>query len=393
MEIRKLTADDYEELLEMLNRTFATSYGRPMDFLNELPKMWVKDDKQMGYHTGAFVDGKLVSVGGCYPLPMKIGDSSLLFATTGNIATLPEYEGRGYFSKVFAELMKEVDEIGAVAARLGGRRQRYGRFGFEPSGMVYSVKFNEANRVKYFKDAGQDIEFREIGREDTKLLAFCDELSRKSDFYMERSTEDNYRDIYLSLCNKHSTPYVALKNGEPVGYLAASGDAYVGRCLDGYNIWEMRYTSIEHYVPMICAWQRRINADVSFKIAPFMKEELRLMIPAAEKLFIESPSHFKIVNYEKIADALLKLKLSKQPLISGELVIGIEDYGNIRLFVDGKSAGCEKTDKAAEITVDKFTATRVLFGYAPAVASIPADNPLISNWLPLPLSWCTLDYV
>ena len=36
------------------------------------------------------------------------------------------------------------------------------------------------------------------------------------------TAEDNYRDIYLSLCNKHSTPYVALKNGEPVGYLAAT---------------------------------------------------------------------------------------------------------------------------------------------------------------------------
>ena len=124
-----------------------------------------------------------------------------------------------------------------------------------------------------------------------------------------------------------------------------------------------------------------------------MQDELRLIIPGAEGVSISSPSGFKILNFDKVADALMKLKHSKQPLMKGELIIGIEDYGNIRLYADENTAGCEKTDKALELTLDKLTATRVLFGHMPVYASIPVLNPLISDWLPLPLCWCTWDYV
>lgn len=393
MEIRRLNADDYDQLLDVLDTVFANYHKHPMDFRSELPKMCIKDDKHMGYHTGVFEDGKLIAVGGVYPLPVKIGDASLLFSTTGNMATLPEYEGRGYFNKIFTEMMKELEEKGFDGARLGGLRQRYSRFGYEPAGLAYNISFTENNRIKYYGDAGADIEFQEIKREDTEYLAFCNELSRKTDFYVERSTEDNYRDVYLGLRCKHATPYIALKNGIPIGYLASSGNVHVGHALNGRSIWEICYTSIDHFIPMLCAWQRRVTGTVSLKLAPYMQEELRLIVPGAEGVSISSPSRFKILNYDKVADALLKLKNSKQKLIPGELVVGIEGYGNIRLYVTENTAGCEKTDKEPEFTLDKLAATRVLFGHMPTYASIHVPHPLVSDWLPLPLSWCTLDYV
>jgi len=393
MELRKLNANDYDALMEVLNITFAKFHQHPMDFLSELPKMWIKDDKHMGYHTGVFEDGKLVAVGGVYPLPVKIGQTSLLFATTGNMATLPEYEGRGYFNSIFSAMMKEVEENGFDGARLGGLRQRYARFGYEPAGLAYNVNFTENNRIKYFKDAGKDIEFYEIKRGDTEWLAFCNELSHKSDFYVERSIEDNYRDVYLGLRCKHSTPYVALMGGVPIGYLAASGNEYIGHAINGHCIWELKYTSVEHFVPMVCAWQRRVGKNISFKLAPYMQQELRVITPGAESISILPPSRFKILNYDKVADALLKLKYAKQSLLHGEIVVGIEEYGNIRLYVDENGAGCERTDKVPEFILDRLTATRVLFGHMPAYASIPVTNSLVSDWLPLPLCWCTLDYV
>ena len=189
MELRKLNASDYDELLELLNKVFTKQNHRPMDFLKELPKMWVRDDKHMGYHTGIFEEGKLVSVAGCYPLPLRIGDTSLLFATTGNVATLPEYEGRGCFNTIFEEIMKELEEMGADGARLGGERQRYARFGYEPAGCSYNIIFNEKNRLKCFRDAGKDISFRVIEKDDVEALEFCHKLIRQSAIYVERSSE------------------------------------------------------------------------------------------------------------------------------------------------------------------------------------------------------------
>ena len=383
-EIRKLKADDYDQLLDLLNTTFTKASNRPHDFLRSLPKMWIRDDVHMGYHTGAFENERLVGVVGCYPLSVKIGDTSLLFATTGNVATHPDYEGRGIFNALFSKVMEELDSMEADAARLTGARQRYGRFGYEPAGISYEVVINANNRIKYFNDAGADVDFVEIKREDADVLAFCDYLSRKAEFFVERSSEENFRDIYLGLCCKSATPYVALKKGIPIGYLAVAGNN---------SILELRYISLDYFIPIVCAWQRRINAAVKFKLAPHMHGELRLISPAAEAISVSSPSHFKIMSYDRIANALIKLKKANEPLPCGELVIGIEGYGCISLYVTNSRAGCTRTDKEPDITINRATATRLLFGHLPPSAVIPITNPLISSWLPLPFSWNTLDYV
>ena len=57
--MRKLNANDYDELLFVLNRAFGNIYQREMDFTRELPRMWVRDDEYMGKHIGMFEDGKL----------------------------------------------------------------------------------------------------------------------------------------------------------------------------------------------------------------------------------------------------------------------------------------------------------------------------------------------
>ena len=158
MEIRRLKADDYDELLSLLNGVFANKYGREMDFLSEQPRMWKRDDASMGKHIAVFEDGRMVSVVGIYPLPVFIGNEKLNFATTGNVATLPEYEGRGYFTKLFSMAMEEVKKMGIDVARLGGARQRYARFGFEPSGLCFKVELNSDNVNKFFKEYGEGVD-------------------------------------------------------------------------------------------------------------------------------------------------------------------------------------------------------------------------------------------
>ena len=113
IEIRKLKKEDMEELFDLLNHTFGHKYGRPMHFDLEQPKMWVKDDLHMERHIAVFEDGKMAAVVGIYPLPCVIGGEEFLFCTTGNVATLPEYEGKGYFSKLFPLAIEEAKRIGS----------------------------------------------------------------------------------------------------------------------------------------------------------------------------------------------------------------------------------------------------------------------------------------
>ena len=376
----------------MLNTTFSHKNGREVDFLNELPKMWVRDDAHLSHHLGLFEDGVLAATVGIYPLPVRIGDQSFLFATTGNVATLPQYEGRGYFNTLFSMAMEELTAMGADAARLGGARQRYGRFGFEAAGTAYKFTFNANNRIKYYRDAGQDITFVPIHREDTEVLAYCQQLSRKAAIYVERSEEEGYRDLYLALCSKHAAPYLALRNGTPIGYLAAKADnQFVGQSVNGRHILELRTETDADHIAVVCAWQRHTGAEITLSLPPHMPIPLQTLCAGAESISVTSPSRFKIINFAGITDALMKLK-ARQGMIPGEAVITVTGYGNLRLFADGTTAGCELTSLPGNVTLDPLTATRLLFGsLGPETACI--GHPLLSAWLPLPLSWDTLDYV
>ena len=391
MEIRRLTAKDYDELLAMLNKTFGTKYGREMDFLATQPKMWVRDDEHMARHLGVFEDGRLASVVGIYPLPAVIGGKEVLFATTGNVATLPEYEGRGYFTKLFTLAVEEARQMGVDAARLGGARQRYARYGFEPAGISYKFTFNETNRVKGLCDTSPDITFREITREDRDLLAFTNRLGADSDFYVTRSEEDGYRDVYLALTTKHSTPYVALRGGEPVGYLSACDEkVYIGRADRGRHVSEIRAKDGE-LIPIISAWQYFVGEEITVTLPPHLYSDVSRLVSVAETTSVSTPSRFRIFNYEKLATALIRLK-NRDTLPIGEGNITVEGYGTLKLYHDGETAGCVRVNEPASIKLDSARATRVLFGTLPAEAQLLGD-PFLSSILPLPLSWSTLDYV
>lgn len=75
MEIRKLKASDYDELLSLLNTAF-----RRDNFDRLLPKMWQRDDEYMGKHLGVFEGPKLLAAVGIYPFKVHIGDKVLNFA-------------------------------------------------------------------------------------------------------------------------------------------------------------------------------------------------------------------------------------------------------------------------------------------------------------------------
>ena len=390
MEIRKLRAEDYDALLAMLNTTFSHKNHRETDFLNELPKMWIRDDEHMGHHLGLFEEGVLAAAVGIYPFPVHIGNRSFLFATTGNVATLPQYEGRGYFNTLFSMAMEELTKIGADAARLGGARQRYGRFGFEAAGTAYHFTFNKNNRIKFYGDAGQDITFRPIRREDTEALAYCQRLSRQAAIFVERSEAEGFRDVYLALCSKHAAPYLAMRNGKPIGYLSAKADnQFVGQSVNGRHILELRTETEADHIAVVCAWQRHVGTEITLSLPPHMPRQVQALCAGAESVSVESPSRFKIINFAGITDALMQLKPN---LPAGEVILSITGYGNLRLYANGKAAGCVKTDLPGEITLDPCTATRLLFGPLGPETVLP-HHPVLSAWLPLPLSWDTLDYV
>lgn len=380
MEIRRLNAGDYDELLMVLNCAFHNP-----DFTKTLPRMWVRDDAYMGKHLGLFEDGKLCSVVGIYPLPVVIGDQRLNFVTTGNVATLPECEGRGYFRTLFTRVVEEVEQGDYDAARLGGQRHRYARYGYEPCGQLYKFQFASDNRRNYFDASYESVQLLELRQSDTQWLTFVRELSNSKRFYVERCGNDRERDVFRTLCAKRCTPYIALREGNPIGYLCANdGGRYVP---------EMRADSAESFMQILCAWQAETGEKITVAVAPYMTGELEALSRCAHEVTVTTPSRFKIIRWERVCDALMKLQFSLRKMPAGNFYLNIQDYGTLHFFADETGAGCTREDSAPyDLSLTAERAAPFLFGpYIPSL--IAPEYSRMNAWFPLPLSWNMLDVV
>jgi len=380
MVIRRLKAEDYDDLLTVLNRAF----NNP-DFTKVLPRMWVRSDEYMGKHIGAFEDGKLCAVVGIYPLPVVIGDVRLKFATTGNVATLPEYEGRGYFRTLFTKAMEILEQEGYDAARLGGDRRRYARYGYEPCGQLYKFAFTGAERRSYFDNAYESVELVQLQATDTRWLTFTRELANSKRFYVERYGNDAERDVYRTMCGKKCTPYIALRAGEPIGYLCVNDS--------GRYIFEMRAYNTEDFMQILCAWQAKMGERVTVAVAPYMTGEVAALADCAYDVSVVSPSRFKILRWDRVCDSLMKLAYATRKMPEGEFCLQIQDYGMLRFFVNATGAGCVREDSPeAALTLPASKAAPFLFGPFQPSMTVP-ERPELNAWFPLPLSWNVLDYV
>ena len=380
MEVQRLEVQHYDQLLNLLNTVFSRKNQRQMDFEKEMPKMCIRDSAHMECHIGIFDGERLVSCMGIYPFEAVVAGQTLRFATTGNVATHWDYEGKGHMSAMLDVAMEELDRLNIDAARLGGLRSRYNRYGFEACGQNYSFTFTEKNRQRRLSDFETDIIFREITSDDSDAIEFAADLYNQNAVAVPRKPEN----AYLSMRMWLNTPFLALRGETPIGYLAANEA--------GNALAEFFAIDTTAAAQMICAWQKRVGADLSFYTQPHQVDLTRLFSSVCESSRIYSPSHFKICNWAKVIDAFMKLKGSYCELPSGELFVEISDYGTVRVYVDGGDAGCEKVAHTPDLVLDKLSAARYFFGPYPPVYTGNASL-MAQVWFPLPLSWNPQDRV
>lgn len=375
----RMDVTHYDEVIGLMNEVFTRKNGRPMDFAYELPNMCVRDDAHMRKHFGILADGRLVAALGVYPLPARIGGEELLFCTVGNVVTHPDYEGRGYMSALLARAMEEVAALGVDVARLGGLRPRYNRYGFEMAGASYTFTLTEKHLRAYLSGRGDGVSVAPIDGCDRAAVDFCTELYNASPIAVTRTEQTAWR----TMTAWRAKPFLAVRDGRPIGYLCVFPDGSVA---------EQGGVNTDALVDTLCAYARTADAPLTFSLPPYRVEAIRVFYRACASVNMSSPSHFFVRNFEKLAHALMRVKASMAPLPQGELLLGIEGYGTLRLFSDGDAFGCERTERTPTLTLDRLTATRYLFG--PLAPQLTADaDAFAAALLPLPLGWCGQDRV
>ena len=382
MEIRKLKKENYEELISLLNLVFSKQNNCEMDFEKELPNMCIQDDIHMAKHIGLFVKNKLVSVVGVYPLPTMILDNKINFCTVGNVATHPDYEGYGYMNMLLNKAMEIVKEDNYDICRLGGDRARYLRFGFELCGRNYSYYITTKNAKKSMLSSyGQDTTVTEILPTDEKSLSFARKIYHQNKVSVLRN--DNGV-MYRVMTAWKNTPYLVIKNDEPIGYFTLTPDKK--------TVSEAYAIDNQSYLDTVVAISNYLNDDFSITLYEHDIDLLRELNKCAEYMSIQIPSNFNVVNFEKVVDAYIKLKESYTSLVQGCVTISINEYGKIKIFADENGCGCVKFDGECDFELSKSEAIRFIFGMHPPVAVIEPNFFAKANF-PLPLSWNTQNRV
>lgn len=382
MEIKRLKKENYDELISLLNLVFSKKNKCIMDFERELPNMCLRDDAYMRKHIGLFINDKLVSVVGVYPLPTKVLDKEINFCTVGNVATHPDYEGRGYMNILLNRAMEIVKEEKYDICRLGGDRARYLRFGFELCGGNYSYYITPKNTKKsLLGDYGQNTSVTEILSNDENSLAFAREVYHQNKVSVLRNDNDV---MYRVMTAWKNTPYLVTKNDEPIGYFTL---AY-----DKKEVSEAYAINKESYLDTVVAISNYLNDDFSIALPQHDIDLIREINKCAEYMSIQIPSNFNVVSFERVVDAYIKLKASYTCLVMGSVAISIKDYGKIKIFANENDCGCVKFDGECDIELSKPDATRFIFGMHPPV-SVTQPNLFAKANFPLPLSWNTQNRV
>ena len=382
MEIRRLKKENYDELISLLNLVFSKQNGCEMDFEKELPNMCVRDDAHMRKHVGLFVDGKLVSVVGVYPLPTKVLDKEINFCTVGNVATHPDYEGLGYMNILLNRAMDIVKEEKYDICRLGGDRARYLRFGFELCGGNYSYYVTPKNTKKSLLSGyGQGTCVAEILPNDEASLSFAREIYHQNKVSALRDGNDV---MYRVMTAWKNTPYLVTKNDEPIGYFTLTPDRK--------TVSEAYAIDNESYLDTVVAISNYLNDGFSITLPQHDIDLIREINKCAEYMSIQIPSNFNVVSFEKVVDAYIKLKASYTCLVPGSVAISIKDYGKIKIFANENECGCVGFDGECDFELSKSEATRFIFGMHPPVCVIEPNLFAKANF-PLPLSWDTQNRV
>lgn len=138
-EVERARAADREALLELLYRVFRSKNAAHPRFEALYPEMFEATDEAMGRHFVIRENGTPVSCVGLYPVDFQIGPARVSTCGLGQVATEPSFQGRGMMHALMTRVGEELRARRPALAWLGGRHDRYSKYGWEWAGLTWRV--------------------------------------------------------------------------------------------------------------------------------------------------------------------------------------------------------------------------------------------------------------
>ncbi len=367
--------EDKEKLIAMLDDVFFID-DEPetkRNFLELLPKLYKEQYDPCYNNFAVYEDDDIKAAVGLYYDDAVAAGRKLKAAGIGNVAVTRDCRGKGYMIDCLNRAIEDIKESGADYSVLGGHRQRYGYFGYEPAGLSYCFTIDKRNIGHLIgKDAAPKYTVRKVEATDTEILEKINSLYETLPFHFIRETNRQY-DI---LCSWRSVPYAVFDGDEFKGYFVAQKFG---------GIQEIRPVEMKDmYELLMLAMQTTGKESLSFPVAAYDVEMCEFMSQVFGGCSTYHSEMISIMNYRNFTEAFLAVKAGRMPLCDGSVVMLIHgDKGDekIELSVSGGSVKAEYTDKNPDIELDHREAVRLIAAqYSARRSELPA---FAQSWFPV----------
>lgn len=368
-EYRFATSQDWPRVIDFIDLVFSQS-ARPHEFAKLIPKVYGDGHDYSHIHAIALEDGEIRGCVAVLPVDMTIAGQPLRMGYLGSVSVHRLSRGAGHMKKLMQMQIEKAKAEGLDLIVLGGQRQRYGYFGFYPSGAFYEYSVTQANVRHALKDVDASaFAFEAFEKGEGSEFAYA--LYQRQPVCGSRTAE-NFAELALTF---ESKGWLILENGKKAGYLIASND--------GKGVHEIVMENSALVPAVLKAWMafqqlRGLCVDA----APYDTALNRTLAAFAEYYSMGQDGLVHCLNYPNVIRSWMTLKNRLSPLSEGETRLKIGEE-TIEIRVADGAVHTAATDAPADLSLTAEEAHYLLFSanrfIAPEVPGIPAD------WFPLPL--------
>jgi len=377
------SAENHQDFVDFINYVFGFN-GDESDFIKILPKLYKPENLPCENNHVVMENGKFKAAVGVFPSSMNVCGTEILCHGIGNVAVHPYTRSKGYMRTLMQNAMDDMIKNGADMSTLGGRRQRYGYFSFEPSGRMYNFEIDGENMRHAFTgtEISKKIEAKKISVDDTKELADIKALSEKSPFHPMRGDGSRMYDVMVSW--------------RAAVWVFYSGSAFLGYAIaNGNSISEILLADTDDFYDIFRTFMKESGKwSINVNLPSFQIEFIQAMHKISESYNISESEMFTVLNYKKVCEAFMKLRATYSPLIDGDLTLHINGYAKvekIKLNVKDNQVAVTEIPDATEfdLTLSHREAMFLLFSSVPQ----PQEAQVPPAWFPLPLHQFNADHV
>ena len=373
-------------LLDVLNDVFF-SEDPDTNFLDLLPKLY-KDKYNPAYNNLIISeDGVIKAAIGCFPTKALVAGRELNILGIGNVAVAKDSRSKGYMIELMNDSIEIMKNDNYDYSLLGGQRQRYGFFGYDPIGSEYRFLIDKGNIRRIIgEERKSKFTSREITAQDTAILGKIKELYDSLPFRIERK-EENMHDILRSWKN---IPYAVFEGDEFKGYFCVVPGEHK-------HIAEARTVDINDMLELImCVLETKNIESTSLNVPLFDTALCDFMAKNCGGLSIGTPEMINIFNFGRFTEAFLALKATRMKLCEGELTLlihGMKRDERITVTVDGENnVTVSETEKEADVELSHREAINFISGLFSKERNEMAAS-FAQSWFPVDFCSYSLDNV